>query len=148
MASVVERWADESGAELIEFALVFPLLLLVFLGIIDFGLLFQKYEVVTNAAREGARVAVLPNVAAGAPEARVRQYLQLGQLPQAASAGVTLTAGSVDIGGAAAPTSVVTVTYPFNFVVLQPIARLVVSGSNLGAAVTLTARSEMRNEQQ
>ena len=95
-----------------------------------------------------ARIAVLPNVAAGAPEARVRQYLQLGQLPQAGSAGVTLTAGSVDIGGAAAPTSVVTVTYPFNFVVLQPIARLVVSGSNLGAAVTLTARSEMRNEQQ
>jgi hypothetical protein len=31
--------------------------------------------------------------------------------------------------------------------VLQPIARLVVSGLNLGAAVTLTARSEMRNEQ-
>ena len=30
------------------------------LGIIDFGFLFQHYEVVTNAAREGARVAILP----------------------------------------------------------------------------------------
>ena len=30
------------------------------LGIIDFGFLFQRYEVVTNAAREGARVAILP----------------------------------------------------------------------------------------
>jgi hypothetical protein len=31
--------------------------------------------------------------------------------------------------------------------VLQPVARLVVSGSQLGSAVTLTARAEMRNEQ-
>ena len=51
---------DSSGAELVEAALTFPLLLLVVLGILDFGLLFQQYEVITNAAREGARVAVLP----------------------------------------------------------------------------------------
>ena len=58
------RWSDESGAELIEFALSLPiLLLLVVLGIIDFGLLFRRYEVVTNAAREGARVAILPGYA-------------------------------------------------------------------------------------
>ena len=139
---------SERGTAILETALTLPLLLLVSVGIFEFGRAYQTWQVITNAAREGARVAVLPNVAAGAPEARARQYLQLGQLPQAASAGVTLTAGSVDIGGAAAPTSIVTVTYPFNFVVLQPIARLVVSGSNLGGAVTLTARSEMRNEQQ
>ena len=53
------------GAELIEFAFIFPLLLLVCLGIVDFGLLFQRYEVLTNAAREGARVAVLPGYTAG-----------------------------------------------------------------------------------
>jgi Flp pilus assembly protein TadG len=29
------------------------------LGVFDFGLMFQRYEVVTNAAREGARLAVL-----------------------------------------------------------------------------------------
>ena len=50
---------SERGSQLIEFALVLPLLLLVVLGIMDFGLLFQRYEAVTNAAREGARVAVL-----------------------------------------------------------------------------------------
>ena len=36
---------SERGAELIEFALIFPLLLLVLLGIVDFGFLFQRYEV-------------------------------------------------------------------------------------------------------
>ena len=44
---------SERGSQLIEFALVLPLLLLVVLGIMDFGLLFQRYEAVTNAAREG-----------------------------------------------------------------------------------------------
>jgi Flp pilus assembly protein TadG len=139
---------SERGTAILETAMTLPLLLLVSVGIFEFGRAYQTWQVITNAAREGARVAVLPNVAAGSPEARVRQYLQSGQLPDASSAGVSVTAGSVDIGGIAAPTSVVTVTYPFNFVVLQPIARLVVRGSQLGAAVTLTARSEMRNEQQ
>jgi Flp pilus assembly protein TadG len=53
----------ESGAEMIEFGLTLPLMLLVVLGIIEFGFVFQQYEVVTNAAREGARVAILPNYA-------------------------------------------------------------------------------------
>jgi hypothetical protein len=53
--NLYRRLACEKGAELIEFALVFPLLLLVMFGIMDFGLLFQRYETVTNAAREGAR---------------------------------------------------------------------------------------------
>ena len=44
-------------------------------GIMDFGLLFQRYETVTNAAREGARVAVLPGYAQADVQARVTQYL-------------------------------------------------------------------------
>ena len=37
-----------------------PLLLVLIAGIVDFALMFQAYEVVTNAAREGARLRVLP----------------------------------------------------------------------------------------
>ena len=49
----------------LEFALCLPTILLVIvMGIFDFGLMFQHYEVVTNAAREGAsRVGVLPEPA-------------------------------------------------------------------------------------
>ena len=77
------RFKSERGAELIEFALVFPLLLLVILGIVDFGFLFQRMEVVTNAAREGARVAVLPGYANADAEARVTDYIEAGGLPTA-----------------------------------------------------------------
>jgi Flp pilus assembly protein TadG len=142
-----KRLSSQRGTALIETALTLPLLLLVSVGIFEFGRAYQTWQVLTNAAREGARVAVLPNPVTGAAEARVRQYLAAGQLADASSAGVSVTAGSVDIGTTTATTSVVTVTYPFNFVVLGPVANLVVSGSTVGAPVTLTATAEMRNEQ-
>ena len=141
------RLTSERGQALIETAMTLPLVLIVSVGIFEFGRAYQTWQVLTNAAREGARVAVLPSAGTSVPVARVREYLAAGQIPNPSSAGVTVTPGSVSIGTISAPTSVVTVTYPFNFVVLQPVARLLVSGSNLGAAVTLTARSEMRNEQ-
>lgn len=47
-----------SGQSLVETALILPLLLLLLTGIIDFGLLFNTYLVVSNASREGARHAV------------------------------------------------------------------------------------------
>ncbi|MGE3179931.1 MAG: TadE/TadG family type IV pilus assembly protein [Vicinamibacterales bacterium] len=143
------RRADR-GAALIEAAITLPLVLLVSVGIFEFGRAFQTWQVITNAAREGARVAVLPNPAAGAVEARVTAYLTSGQLPNAGSAQVTVNRNAtIDIGGTNASASVVTVQYPFNFVVLNPVARLVVGSSNLGAApITMTTSAEMRNEAQ
>ena len=47
---------SERGAELIELAISLPLLLLVVFGIIDTAFLFRNYLVITNAAREGARI--------------------------------------------------------------------------------------------
>ena len=69
----VRQWKSEKGAELVEFALTFPLLLLVMLGIIDFGLLLHRVQVLTNAAREGARIAVLPNYNQADVTARVNE---------------------------------------------------------------------------
>ena len=48
---------DQSGQGLVELILVFPLLLLVLLGIIDFGRVYFAYVTITNASREGARYA-------------------------------------------------------------------------------------------
>jgi Flp pilus assembly protein TadG len=77
MAAMKMRLRSERGAELIEFAIAMPVLLLVLLGIFDFAMMFQRYEVVTNAAREGARMAVLndPNYTNADIDARVRAYI-------------------------------------------------------------------------
>ena len=61
MRDLVKGAKDQRGAELIEMAMVSPILLLILAGIFDFGFLFRNWEVITNAAREGARVAVLPS---------------------------------------------------------------------------------------
>jgi Flp pilus assembly protein TadG len=46
------------GLATVEAALVFPLLLLLTLGAIEYGWLFLKAQEITNAARNGARVAI------------------------------------------------------------------------------------------
>lgn len=48
---------SESGAAALEFALVVPILLLLVMGIIEFGFMFQAQLALTHAAREGARLA-------------------------------------------------------------------------------------------
>ena len=58
------RRSTERGQAVIELALTLPLLLVVVFGIIDFGFMFQRYEAVTNAAREGARLGVLADYTA------------------------------------------------------------------------------------
>lgn len=45
----------ERGAAAVEFGLVLPLLMLVLMGILDWGYYFFVSQIVTNAAREGAR---------------------------------------------------------------------------------------------
>ena len=134
---------------MIEAAMTLPLLLLVCVGIIEFGRLYQTWQVMTNAAREGARIAVLPSLPSGGVDTRVRQYLQSGGLNSDSTVGVNVTPVNVSIGsGGTASGSRVTVTYPFTFMVLQPIAQLVVSGATAGAPITLESAATMRNETQ
>lgn len=47
--------SDTRGMQLVEFALVLPLLLLLLLGIIEFGFVLYNQAAITNASREGAR---------------------------------------------------------------------------------------------
>ena len=124
-----------------------PLLILGSVGIVEFGRAYKTSQVLTNAAREGARAAVLPHAAADAVDARVRQYLQKGGLTSDRTVGVTVTtAPAAPAIVAKAPGSEVTISYPFQFVVLQPVAQLLVSGSMVDSPITVTATSAMRNE--
>ncbi|MBQ6711114.1 MAG: pilus assembly protein [Clostridia bacterium] len=50
---------SEKGQAIVEFALVLPLLLALLCGIIDFGWLYYNQITLNNAAREGARYAVI-----------------------------------------------------------------------------------------
>jgi Flp pilus assembly protein TadG len=142
------RLKNERGTALLETALTLPLILLVSVSIFEFGRAYQMEQVLTNAAREGARVAVLPGASSSDVESRVVGYLNSGQVPNASTASVIVTPNvPITIGAGTANGSRVTVNYPFSFMVLNPVARLVVSGSSAGSApLTMSASAEMRNE--
>ncbi len=61
-----------TGQSLAELALIMPLLLLMVLGVIDFGRLFGSYIALQNASREGARFASLYSTTVTIPEIKDR----------------------------------------------------------------------------
>jgi Flp pilus assembly protein TadG len=139
-------WASEKGSEVIEFALVLPLLLVVFAGIVDFGFIFQRYEVVVNAAREGVRVASLPAYTLTEVQNRVNTYLDAGL-----GAGTSTNATVSMVGGTVTPTvgppypaRTVTVALADSYWMLGPLATLVGAGPGDYGTITLTAIATMR----
>lgn len=149
LARLRRRSVSESGTAILETALTLPLLLLVAVGIFEFGRAYQTWQILTNAVREGARVAVLPSAEAQSVEGRVKAYMEAGQLPKAYEASVAVNrTATISMGTGTATASIVTVNYPFEFMVLQPVANLIAGGPSLGAPLTITASAEMRNEAQ
>ena len=138
---------DQRGAALIEVALTLPLMLLVSVGIFEFGRAYQTWQVLTNAAREGARIAVLPGTDDAAVTTRVQTYMSDGQLSNYGTASIVITRNNpIPSGIGTATASRVTVNYPFTYLVLQPVARLIDSQTTTGAPLTMTASALMRNE--
>jgi len=142
------RLSSESGAELVEFALVLPILLLLIAGIADFGLLFHSHEVTTNAAREGARLAVLPGYDANgyaAVQTRVSSYIAAGGLTGAFT--TTVTPQAVDLGGGLTANGVqVRVAYTHTFLFIGPIVGLI--NGTFATTLTYQTAAVMRTEVQ
>ncbi len=59
MTSDNTKKRDEKGQSTLELAFVLPVIIMIITAIIDFGLLFNNYLIISNAAREGARNAVI-----------------------------------------------------------------------------------------
>ena len=148
----------EQGQAIVELALTLPLLLAVVLGIFDFGLMFQRFEVVANAAREGARVAVLPQFTTTQARQHALNYLTAGGIsgtvvgscgPAAGQICVSVTQSPIVIpasGPSPAQTvqqMVVSVEYDHQHIFVGPIMSLF--GSSL-SVTRLTAVSKMRKE--
>ena len=109
---------SDSGSELVEMAVVLPIFVILIMGIIDFGFLFQRYEIVVNSAREGARLAVVGTYSNASVEMRVQNYLASSGLNGGGPADIDVGDSSMDIAGETVITKTVTVTYPSSFLFL------------------------------
>jgi Flp pilus assembly protein TadG len=98
------RWKDDRGAVAVEFALVFPLLILVLFGVIEYGAVYNAQLLVTGAAREAAREMAVTGSSGSAVSAALTA--SPGLVP-------ALSAGDIAFSGACAPGADVTVTVSY-----------------------------------
>jgi Flp pilus assembly protein TadG len=91
----------DRGSVAVELAIVAPALMLLVLGVLQFGLWYHAQNVVQTAALEGARVAAAEDGTVGAGRVRALEVLQegLGQASDAedATAEVDLDAARVEV---------------------------------------------------
>jgi len=125
----------------VETVIVLPILLMLLFAVAEFSLVFARWQALSNAAREGARTAIVfrSTCDVATVEAEVRQRVQ----DYATSAGITLNTSDIDVQGVCgtpASNSRVTVTAPYQFRVLRGFA------PSLSPIINTVGISEMRNE--
>ena len=95
---------------MVEMALVLPLLLMLVFGIIQFGIVFNNYETVTDAARVGARKAAVSRLAPDPVAAATQAAKDAAGDLDPAKLTVAVSAAPWDSGAAVS----VTVKYPYS----------------------------------
>jgi Flp pilus assembly protein TadG len=146
--SLVRRLCGQRGQALIETALTLPIVLVISISIFEFGRALQVWQLLTNAAREGARVAVLPGASVAGVKDRVFQYMEAGGLENIDKEKQISVNSDVEIMMSGNPVSAsqITIAYPYSFMVLNPVMQLIAPGSDVGTPITMTASALMRNE--
>ena len=128
------------GAALAEFALVLPVLLIILMGIIEFGLLLYNQHIITNASREGARygiVARAPRRTVGEIEAVVAAYCEDHLVTFGDGVPTTDVDPDPTAGSLFGDNLTVEVTFPYDFFVLPNFVASLIGGTELRAHATM-----------
>ncbi len=134
---------NRRGTALVEMALVLPIFLMVVLGVIEFGRAMMVSQIVTNAAREGARSAVVDGSSNAAVTSSIEDFLEgaVGIAPE--DVDVTITVDNPAAGNEIANAEtrdLITVEVEVPFEKVQYIAGKYLADKNLRAV------SAMRHE--
>jgi Flp pilus assembly protein TadG len=158
LSALKDKWKDDRGATIVEFAIVLPLVLLLIFGIIDFGLLIYNKQILTNASREGARAGVQQAAPPGVTQSPNRY--KIGQIQTVVNNYCTANlvnfgsqlltfpiagSGYVDVCSSSSEKLKVTLSYEYQFLVLPSIITGLFNGS-MNDTITLTADTIMTCE--
>lgn len=139
----------ESGQALAEIAIALPLLLLMLIGIWEFARAYQIQQVVVNAAREGARIVVLPEASGGTVDSAtnvVNRYLASGSVPCDDCVTITNETDPSLPEGDTGHAMRVLVQVPYSFNLIGPVIRLATGNSGGPGDITLSSQATMRHE--
>lgn len=124
---------NENGQALVEFAVVLPVLLLLVMGILQFGMMLNSYLTIENASREGARAGII-----GDSDAEI-QSLIVSTSPGLDPKNLTITITPDETSRKSGDSLTVTVSYNYNLTV--PIVSALFNN-----AVILNGQTTMRVE--
>lgn len=159
------RWlrralADCGGQSLVEFAFVIPMMVIMLLGMVEFARLWMQYQMVTDAAREAARQAVIfreasvtqasinADIVAGITTAMQRAGVKGTIAPYYGCQAVgTTPSPDVEIyecgwDGARGDPATVTIRAPYQFEMLGRFIQVVNGDSRIMLSTSVTMRNE------
>lgn len=124
---------NENGQALVEFAIILPILLILIMGIVQFGLVLNAYITIENASREGARRGII-----GITDAEIKNLI-IATSPSLEEKNITLEITPNEGSRKSGDTIKVKIEYNYNLSV--PII------SNLfNKTITLKSQTSMRIE--
>jgi Flp pilus assembly protein TadG len=132
----------ERGQNLVEFALVLPIFLVLVFGIVDFGMGLKAWIQVTNAAREAARYAAVTCATDAADVDLVKDRAVDIASGLITAADVTVT----NCPGASTESVVVQIDYAYEFVTPLGGMLSILGGGVFPDSVDLSSAADMRLE--
>jgi Flp pilus assembly protein TadG len=129
------RKIGQNGAATVEFAIILPMLVLLILGTIEFGLMFYNKQILTNASREAARAAIT-GITVSEVKQIVLDYCN-GRLLKL-DGFINLSAADIDVPSLDGSDLSVAVSFDYNFLLSQIIGII--------NPITISGRTIMRME--
>lgn len=135
---------DTRGQAVVEFALVLPLVLILLISVWEFARAWNIQQVLTDAAREGARVAVVGN-GAGKDAATIQGEAQTAINNALSIAAIDPADADIDLtgmGGGRGNPATVQISLPYRFSFLGPLMGWTIGKSSLTLSTSITMRNE------
>ncbi|WP_242846768.1 TadE/TadG family type IV pilus assembly protein [Clostridium homopropionicum] len=108
---ILKSIKNQKGQALVEFAIVLPILLMLVMGIIQFGMMLNSYLAIENASREGARAGIV-----GSTDAEIESLI-IASSPSLNPADLTVSLTPSEANRRSGDTLTVTVTYNYKFTI-------------------------------
>jgi TadE-like protein len=140
--------AGTSGANLLEAALITPLLLLLTLSIVEFGSLFYVYLALENGVTQATRYGVTGSASGEESlEAAMRQATPTLTIPDGAFTFSHLPPGGTTwLGGPGGPDDIEKMTIDYTWTLLTPLLRPFFTGGRVHFRVESARKNERRSE--
>lgn len=149
---ICRRWSERDGNAAVELALVAPFLLVVLMGIVDFGRVLYFRQVLTTAARESSRASATgfePYISAAnrvlSPAGIPSPSASCSGNPSLDQTTICRTVQNILVDADSTQAHRVDITYNVQYITpLRPLLNIIGGNTSIGPGIILTSTAVMR----